>query len=257
MVEANVARVKKRRKKVVSKASQRPKVTIHKKKGVKSPRKKLRDSQLYNKDGFGGEGDRGELLLSSEQAPVNRITEILSNRHILGNRVLLERIQLSRCKKDPMYTMLFFANHPDTNVKGKQGKSVPLIDFMLEESFNLLKNTLGDTFTNLDLITKTYENLMSTNDTHAKVWLFIFILQREKPIQDMLFSLYTDEEYTSHRLVYFLEKVEPLVEETIALPYTDVINDFNVKNMVRCFLARCISEYMLYTKDPRYTVQQN
>lgn len=247
--------MKKKRRKVAQMEIQKPKVTIRVKKEVQSSRSKLRDSQLYNKEGYVGEGDRGELLLSREQAPLNRINEVLCDRGILGNRALLERIQLSRCKKDPMYTILFFADHPDTNVTNKDGMEVSLIDFMLEESFNLLKNTLGDMFTNLDLITKTYENLMKTNDTHAKVWLFLFILQREQPIQDMMFQLYTDDEYTSHRLVHFLQKLTPLVEETITLPYTDAVNDFNVKNMIRSFLVRCISEYMLYTKDPRYTTE--
>lgn len=246
--------MKKKKRKVVSKTTKGPKVVIHKRKKVQSPRSKLRDSQLYSKEGYVGEGDRGELLLSREQAPLNRINEVLCERGILGNRNLLERIQLSRCKKDPMYTMLFFADHPDTNVVNKAGETVSLIDFMLEESFTLLKDTLGEMFTNLDLITNTYENLMKTKDTHAKVWLFLFILQREKPIQDMMFQLYTDDEYTSHRLVHFLQKLGPLVEETIALPYTDAVNDFNVKNMIRSFLTRCICEYMLYTKDPRYTV---
>lgn len=261
VVETKPVRVKRKKKKrkkregkIVPVTTKRPKVTLRKKKKVQSPRNALRDSLLYNEDGYAGEGDRGELLLSREQASLDRITDILSNRGILGNRVLLERIQLSRCKKDPMYTTLFFSNHTDTNVVGKEGVTVPLIDFLLDESFKLLKDTLGEMFTSLDLIMNTYRNLMMTNDTHAKIWLFLYIMQREKPIQDMMFKLYTDEEYTSHRLVHFLQKLGPLIEQMIALPYTDAINDFNVKNMIRSFLTRCISEYMLYTKDPRYSM---
>ena len=258
-VETPVVRVKKRRKVPIKsqEVHQRPKVVIKKEHKVQSPRSALRDSLLYNKEGYADEGDRGELLLSSEQASVSRINKILSERGILDNRVLLERIQLSRCKKDPMYTMFFFSDHKDTDVEGKDGTTVHLIDFMLGECFNLLKDTLGEMFTKFDLIMKTYENLMKTDDTHAKIWLFLFILQREKPIQDMLFELYTDEDYTSHRLVHFLQKLTPLVEETVTLPYTDAVNDFNVKNMVRVLLSRCISDYMLYTKDPRYATNYN
>jgi hypothetical protein len=250
-VETPVITVKKRRK-VLRRVPLGPKVVIKKKEMVTSPRSILRDSQLYTEGGYSGEGDRGELLLSREQAPLDRINGILRERGILGNRTLLERIQLSRCKKDPMYTLFFFADHPDTDVVGSDGDRVHLIDFMLTHCFALLADTLGDMFLDFELITKTYDNLMKTEDTHAKIWLFLFILQREKPVQDMLFELYTDEGYTSHRLVHFLQKLTPLVNESVTLPYTDAVNDFNVKNMVGTLLARCISDYMLYTKDPRY-----
>ncbi len=247
----------KKEKVVVEEETKKPTIKINKKRRVikveEEDEESRRNAQMYNAGGYAGEGDRGELLLSTERAPVDRISQVLSERGILGNRVLMERIQLSRCKKDPIYTILFFSDHPDTDVVGRDGSKIHLIDYMLNECFNLLKETLGELFTKFDLITKTYENLMKTDDTHAKIWLFLFILQREKPIQDMLFELYTDDEYTSHRLVHFLQKLLPLVEETVTLPYTDASNDFNVKNLVRMLLARCISDYMLYTKDPRYS----
>lgn len=195
--------------------------------------------------------DEEDLKPCTEKTPSSRIAEILKIRGILGNKEAERRIQLSRCKVDPLYTIFFYPDHPDTAVLDpRTGEKVSLIDFMLNECYRLLSETLGSTFTNFKLITQTFENLMKTDDVHAKQWLFLFILEKEPPVRDMVMELYSTERYTPHRLESFLKKLHEMTTSTVALPYTDAINDYNVKNMVIWFLRKSVEDYMIYEKDP-------
>lgn len=231
----------------------KPILLPQKRRKTKSSRGSLkRSTALYPEESTVPEDvRRKEMKLSFDMTPVDRIQQILEEKGILGNKEAERRIHLARCKVDPLYTIFFYPDHPETAIMDpKSGKKIPLIDYMLKECFRLLCETLGPTFTKFKLITDTFNNLMSTDDVHAKQWLFLFILEREPPVRDMVMELYTTERYTPHRLESFLQKLHQMTESTVALPYTDAINDYNVKNMVLGFLQRCVSDYMIYEKDP-------
>lgn len=247
---------KRKKKGSAKKAPEDQKKTIslpQKRRKTKSSRSSLkRSTALYPEESTVPEDvRREEMKLSFDRTPVARLQQILEEKGILGNKEAERRIQLARCKVDPLYTIFFYPDHPETAILDQEsGKKIPLIDYMLKECFRLLCETLGPTFTSFKLITETFNNLMSTDDVHAKQWLFLFILEREPPVRDMVMELYTTEMYTPHRLEAFLQKLHQMTESTVALPYTDALNDYNVKNMVLGFLQRCVSDYMVYEKDP-------
>lgn len=203
--------------------------------------------------GGGKEEDDGDILVKEEEEepPLSAQPEdIAALEHLLREIGFLDPtlgVRERQCLRDPMLTILYRpTKEVELPAEGEGVRTTTVIDELLRAAHEEFQQSLGDMYTESDLVQETMDTLMRSKDTPAKQMMLLCMLAIDEGLQQQLACHYpADDGPEVKRLDVFIPVIKAQMEETFNVAYVNVPRPsiYNVETLLVRFLVACAQGY--------------